>query len=74
MSSKRRVLCKIDLCLLGEGIWYEILVPSKRRALVIEVYAFHEKGFHKRGREEYWDVFMGSNIVEFRVREYESGA
>ena len=42
VPSKRRVLCKIDLCLPWEGLWYE------------------------RGWEEYWDVFMGSKIVEFQ--------
>ena len=57
--------CKKYLCLLGEGLWYKILVPSRRRTLVLEIYVFHEKGFYKRGGEEYWDVFMGSKIVEF---------
>ena len=41
-------------------------MPSRRKALVLEVYAFHEKGFYKRGGEEYWDVFMGSKTVEFQ--------
>ena len=30
-----------------------IFVPSRRRVLIIEVYAFHEKGFHKRGGKKY---------------------
>ena len=41
---------------------YEILVPSKIRALILEVHAFHE---NKIGGEKYWDVFMSSKIVEF---------
>ena len=48
------------LCLLGEGLWYEILVPA------LEIWALHEKGFYERGGEEYWDVFMGTKVVEFQ--------
>ena len=76
MPSKRKVLCKIDLHLPWERLWYETLVPSIRKALVLEVYVFHKKGFYKRDREEYWDVFMGSKTVEFqsaRVREWSLG-
>ena len=65
VPSKRRASCKIDLCLPWEGLWYKALVPSRRRALVLEVYAFHEKGFYKRSGEVYWDVFVGSKRVEF---------
>ena len=65
MPSNIRVLCKIDLCLPWEGLWYKILVPSRRKALILEVHAFHEKGFYKIDGEEYWDMFMGSKIVEF---------
>ena len=37
-----------------------------RKVLVLEVYAFHEKGFYKEGGEVYWDVFMGSKTIEFQ--------
>ena len=30
------------------------------------VYAFHEKGFNKKGGEEYRDVFMGRKTIEFQ--------
>ena len=59
------------MCLLREGLWYEILVPYRRKTLVLEVYAFHEKGFYKRGGEEYGQPNSGiseweSMRVEFR--------
>ena len=41
-------------------------MPSRRRALALEVYAFHKNDFYKRGEEEYKDVFMGSKTVEFQ--------
>ena len=41
-------------------------MPSRRRALALEVYAFHKNDFYKRGGEEYKDVFMGSKTVEFQ--------
>ena len=42
-------------------------MPSRRRALVLEVYAFHKKGFYKRGGEEYLRCVYGqqnSRILE----------
>ena len=41
-------------------------MPYIRKTLVLEVYAFYEKGFYKRGGEVYWDAFIGSKIVEFQ--------
>ena len=35
-------------------------------ALALEIYVFHEKGFYKKGGEKYWDVFMGSKVVELQ--------
>ena len=57
MPSMRRVL-------------YEILVPSRRRVLALEVYAFHEKGFwykclislKKCGDGKRYRCFVGCSI------------
>ena len=39
-------------------------MPSRRRGLVLEVYTFHEKGFYKRGGEEFMPSMRRAFIKE----------